>query len=33
LKRIRKKFLAIDPDFSEIENTPSVGYRWRGPDT
>jgi two-component system response regulator ChvI len=33
LKRIRKKFLAIDPDFSEIENAPSVGYRWRGPET
>jgi two-component system, OmpR family, response regulator ChvI len=33
LKRIRKKFLAIDPDFSEIENTASVGYRWRGPET
>jgi len=32
LKRIRKKFLAIDPDFSEIENAPSVGYRWRGPE-
>lgn len=29
LKRIRRKFLAIDPEFSEIENMASVGYRWR----
>jgi two-component system response regulator ChvI len=31
LKRIRRKFLAIDPGFSEIENLPSLGYRWRDP--
>ena len=29
LKRIRRKFLAVDPGFSEIENLPGVGYRWR----
>jgi two-component system response regulator ChvI len=29
LKRIRRKFLAVDPDFAEIENLASVGYRWR----
>jgi two-component system response regulator ChvI len=29
MKRIRRKFLAIDPKFSLIENLPSVGYRWR----
>jgi two-component system response regulator ChvI len=29
LKRIRRKFLAVDPDFSEIENLQTVGYRWR----
>ena len=31
VKRIRKKFLAIDPGFSEIENLAGVGYRWAGP--
>jgi two-component system response regulator ChvI len=31
LKRIRRKFLAVDPGFSEIENVQSVGYRWRDP--
>ena len=31
LKRIRRKFLAVDPDFSQIENMPTVGYRWRDP--
>lgn len=31
LKRIRRKFLAIDPGFSEIENEPGLGYRWRQP--
>ena len=29
LKRIRRKFMAIDPGFSEIENLAGVGYRWR----
>ncbi len=31
LKRIRKKFLAVDPGFSEIENRQGVGYCWREP--
>ena len=30
VKRIRKKFLAVDPCFAEIENQHLVGYRWRG---
>jgi two-component system response regulator ChvI len=29
IKRIRQKFRAIDPEFDEIENLPSFGYRWR----
>jgi two-component system response regulator ChvI len=29
IKRIRQKFQAIDPDFTEIENYRSFGYRWR----
>lgn len=29
IKRIRKKFCAIDPDFSAIESYPGFGYRWR----
>jgi two-component system response regulator ChvI len=29
VKRIRRKFAAVDPGFSEIENVPNVGYRWR----
>ena len=29
LKRIRKKFLAVDPEFAEIENRQGVGYCWR----
>ena len=29
MKRIRRKFLAVDPGFSEIRNLPSVGYLWR----
>jgi len=29
LKRIRKKFLAVDPGFAEIENRQGVGYCWR----
>jgi two-component system response regulator ChvI len=29
MKRIRRKFLAIDPAFAKIENLSSVGYRWR----
>lgn len=30
IKRIRKKFCALDPTFSEIETSDSLGYRWRG---
>ena len=29
LKRIRRKFLAVDPGFAEIENKQGVGYGWR----
>lgn len=29
IKRIRRKFEEMDPDFSEIENYPGFGYRWR----
>jgi two-component system response regulator ChvI len=29
MKRLRRKFLAVDPGFSEIETLTSVGYRWR----
>jgi len=32
MKRIRRKFLALDPDFAEIENMAGVGYRWRRPE-
>ena len=32
MKRIRRKFLAVDPGFSEIGNLPSVGYLWRDPE-
>ena len=31
MKRIRKKFLALDPAFAEIENFAAVGYAWRKP--
>lgn len=29
VKRIRNKFRSLDADFSEIENFPAFGYRWR----
>ena len=29
IKRIRRKFLAIDPGFAEVENMQKFGYRWR----
>ncbi len=29
IKRIRKKFREVDPDFDQIENYPGFGYRWR----
>jgi two-component system, OmpR family, response regulator ChvI len=28
IKRIRNKFRAVDPDFTEIDNYQSFGYRW-----
>lgn len=31
MKRIRKKFLKLDPGFGEIENFAAVGYAWRRP--
>ena len=31
VKRIRKKFLAIDPGFSRIKNEQGVGYLWLDP--
>jgi len=30
IKRIRRKFQAVDPDFSAIETAYGVGYRWTG---
>ena len=32
LKRIRKKFMAVDATFSEIENYAGIGYSWRKPE-
>lgn len=29
IKRIRQKFRDADPEFSQIENYPGFGYRWR----
>jgi two-component system response regulator ChvI len=29
IKRIRKKFRAVDAGFEEIQNCAAVGYRWR----
>jgi two-component system response regulator ChvI len=29
IKRIRRKFCALDPTFAEIENSGGIGYRWR----
>lgn len=29
IKRTRKKFKAVDPDFEQIETLYSFGYRWR----
>lgn len=29
IKRVRQKFLAVDPSFDAIENFPGFGYRWR----
>ena len=29
IKRIRRKFQAVDPDFDAIETAYGIGYRWR----
>jgi two-component system response regulator ChvI len=29
VKRIRRKFTEIDPDFAALDNYPGYGYRWR----
>jgi len=29
IKRIRKKFLAVDPDFDAVETAYGMGYRWK----
>ncbi|WP_374367975.1 response regulator transcription factor [Dongia sp.] len=29
IKRVRQKFIAVDPGFDAIENFPGFGYRWR----
>jgi two-component system response regulator ChvI len=31
IKRIRNKFRLVDPEFAEVENYPSFGYRWGRP--
>lgn len=31
VKRIRRKFLAVDPGFSKIKNVQGIGYRWLDP--
>ena len=33
IKRLRKKFRAVDPDFSQIETLYGVGYRYNGSNT
>lgn len=30
IKRIRKKFLAVDPTFDRVDTVYGMGYRWRG---
>ncbi len=30
IKRIRRKFQAVDPGFDAIETAYGIGYRWRG---
>ena len=29
IKRIRRKFVQLDPDFAALQNYPGFGYRWR----
>jgi two-component system response regulator ChvI len=31
IKRIRRKFLVVDPHFSQIKNVHRIGYRWLDP--
>lgn len=31
MKRIRRKFIAVDPGFAAIENVHKIGYRWLDP--
>lgn len=33
VKRIRRKFQAVDPQFDRIETLYGMGYRWRGDET
>jgi hypothetical protein len=33
IRRIRRKFSAVDTGFSEIKNVPDVGYAWRDPQS
>ncbi|MCC5869749.1 MAG: proteobacterial dedicated sortase system response regulator [Gammaproteobacteria bacterium] len=33
IKRLRRKFAALDPDFDAIETVYGAGYRWRGHDS
>jgi two-component system OmpR family response regulator len=28
IKRIRRKFLAVDPEFAAVETVYGMGYRW-----
>jgi two-component system response regulator ChvI len=30
IRRIRRKFCEVDPSFSEIQNSTTLAYRWRG---
>jgi len=31
VKRIRRKFQAVDPSFDHIETAYGMGYRWKSP--
>ncbi|SEP49479.1 two-component system, OmpR family, response regulator ChvI [Rhodospirillales bacterium URHD0017] len=31
MRRVRQKFVAVDPGFSAIKNVRLVGYRWLAP--
>ena len=33
IKRMRRKFDAVDPDFDHIDTVYGLGYRWREPAT